>query len=204
MGRHRKDRPWAAGAATLHGTDLELVKAAVEGDAEAFDALIDRHAAEMFRLALCFSGARADAEDICQEAFIGAFLGLKRFDGRSSFKTWLTQILLRQAAKHWKKNKRHRPASIDANRNYGHANDDESKWSDHLPAASVNLDVSLDLLEIVGRLGEDHRRMIVLRELNGFSYDEISQALGIPIGTVESRLYRARAELRKLLKDYEP
>jgi len=186
----------------LQGSDSELAQAAARGDERAFHALVDRHAGDMFRLALSLSHGRADAEDICQEAFIGAYRGVRKFDGRSSFKTWLTRILLRQAAKIWKKNKRRNAMSIDAA--WDADSQGESSFSPLEPKApSVDADTNLDLVQMIAKLGPDHRQIVILREMHGMSYEEISQALNIPRGTVESRLYRARTELRKLLKDYE-
>jgi RNA polymerase sigma-70 factor (ECF subfamily) len=184
----------------LLGSDLELARAAARGDAQSFHALIDRHSAEMFRLALSLSGRRADAEDICQEAFIGAYRGLPRFDGRSSFKTWLTRIVLRQSAKVWKKSVWRNTVSLDAAAGSDGASGPRVKEAQ---GSVSRADMAMDLTDLIARLGPDHQQVIVLRELNGLSYDEIAEALGIPVGTVESRLYRARAELRKLLKDYE-
>jgi RNA polymerase sigma-70 factor, ECF subfamily len=170
---------------------MELARAAAEGDAQAFRALTDRHIEDLFRLALSLSGRRADAEDICQEALVGAFKGVRRFDGRSSFKTWITRILLRAAAKSWKKNKQRNHFSLEA-----------SAGGD-LRTSAPNQDARLDLLEVMKQLGPEHQQIIVLRELQGLSYDDISKTIGIPTGTVESRLFRARKELRRLLKDYE-
>jgi RNA polymerase sigma-70 factor, ECF subfamily len=149
--------------------DMELARAAAKGDAQAFHALVDRHAASLFRLALSLSGKRADAEDICQEALVGAFKGIARFDGRSSVKTWMTRILLRQAAKNWKKRKRRSAVSMDA-----------PNTSMEPQARAVNSDVGMDLLEVIGRLGPDHQQVVVLREMHGMSYDQIAEAVGIP------------------------
>jgi RNA polymerase sigma-70 factor (ECF subfamily) len=190
----------ASGEQSLLGSDLELARAAARGDAQSFHALIDRHSAEMFRLALSLSGRRADAEDICQEAFIGAYRGLPRFDGRSSFKTWLTRIVLRQSAKVWKKSVWRNTVSLDAQTGLDGASGPRVKEAH---GSVSKTDIAMDLTDVIARLGPDHQQVIVLRELNGLSYDEIAEALDIPVGTVESRLYRARAELRKLLKDYE-
>jgi RNA polymerase sigma-70 factor (ECF subfamily) len=180
----------AAGEFTLQLSDMELARAAADGDAHAFRALTDRHIEDLFRLALSLSGRRADAEDICQETLVGAFKGVRRFDGRSSFKTWITRILLRQASRTWKKNRQRTHLPIEA-------------IAGGLPAAAANQDARLDLLDVMKQLGPEHQQIIVLRELHGLSYEEISQAAGIPCGTVESRLFRARMELRKLLKDYQ-
>jgi RNA polymerase sigma-70 factor, ECF subfamily len=182
---------------------MDLARAAAGGDAQAFHALIDRHIADMFRLALSLSGRRADAEDICQETLIGAFKGVRRFDGRSAFKTWLTRILLRQAAKNWKKNQRKSAISLDAT---GGSNDSGGESRNRLiePQSPVkDTDAAMDLMDVISRLGPDHQQVVILRELQGLSYEEIAKTLEIPCGTVESRLYRARAELRKMLKDYD-
>jgi RNA polymerase sigma-70 factor (ECF subfamily) len=188
----------------LQSSDLELAKAASKGDAQAFDALVARYAGDMFRLALSLSASRADAEDICQEAFVGAFRGVHGFDGRSSFKTWLTRILLRQAAKIWKKGRRRNSISIDAAASGEPWSNGRQQNALELQAPVKDLDTNLDLLDVIRQLGPDHQQVVLLREVHGMSYDEIALSLGIPRGTVESRLFRARAELRKLLKDYEP
>src|SRR3954469_13449843 len=73
--------------------DLALVRAAAAGDQSAFHVVMDRHARRLFRIALSLSRSREDAEDICQETFVGAYRGLATFDGRSTVKTWLTKIL---------------------------------------------------------------------------------------------------------------
>ncbi len=198
----RLKSPVVAGDFRLQQSDVELARATAQGDSQAFRVLMDRHIDDLFRLALSLSGRRADAEDICQETLIGAFKGLKKFDGRSAVKTWLTRILLRQAAKNWKKKKRRNMVSLDSS-----AGVDDSggvlRGAAEPQTAAVNLDVSMDLLAMIKRLGPEHQQVVVLRELQGLSYEQIAQALDIPCGTVESRLYRARAELRKLLKDYD-
>jgi RNA polymerase sigma-70 factor (ECF subfamily) len=181
--------------------DLELARAAGRGDAQAFHVLVDRYSADLFRIALSMSSSRADAEDVRQVKLVGAFRGIARFDGRSSVKTWLTRILLRQAAKIWRQNKRRATLSIDQRRRS--SNGSEDMPAIELQAAAVDRDTSMDLMDKIATLAADHRQVILLREVHGMSYDEIAQSLGIPRGTVESRLFRARAELRRRLKHYE-
>ena len=193
--------PTPLGEPELQGSDLELARAAAKGDAQAFEALVDRHSAELFRIALSMSSGRADAEDICQETFVGAFRGLRGFDGRSSVKTWLIRILLRQAAKVWKKNRRRRSTtSIDAISQVNGRGENRSMLEPQ--ARAKDHDTAMDLMEKIHHLRPDHQQVIVLREVHGMSYDQIAAALAIPRGTVESRLFRARAELRRRLKDY--
>jgi RNA polymerase sigma-70 factor (ECF subfamily) len=179
----------------LQLTDLELVHQAAKGDGAAFHALVDRHAPELFRLAVSLSARHADAEDVVQETFIGAYQGLRRFDGRASVKTWLKRILMRQAARAWNKSKRGRNMlSIEA--------------VDALPprrenrSATALVDGRVDVGAVIKTLAPEHREVIVMREFEQMSYSEIAEVLELPIGTVESRLHRARAELRTKLGDY--
>ena len=184
-------------APTVPDGDLDLVRSAAAGDRQAFHALVDRHSDSLFRLALSMSRNRADAEDVLQETFIGAYRGLARFSGRSSVKTWLTQILLRQAAKMWHHTKRSREAvAIDSPAGAA-VGESLSR-----PSAQVDVERRMDLMAVIDRLPEDHRQVILLREVQGLSYEEITQVLGVPQGTVESRLHRARAALKQRLKGY--
>src|SRR5437870_2758794 len=141
--------------------------------------------------------SRDDAEDVLQEAMIGAFRGVKKFDGRSSVKTWLTSILIRQAAKGWHKN-RHQRATLSI-----HAAARESASHDVrslcVGSSAENADRRMDVMAMLKKLSADHQQVIVMREIQGLSYDEIATALGVPRGTVESRLHRARHELREKL-----
>jgi RNA polymerase sigma-70 factor, ECF subfamily len=183
----------------LQATDLELMQAAAGGDDAAFHALIDRHAKSMFRVAMSMSHNRADAEDLMQETFVGAYRGLKRFDGRSSVKTWLMSILTRQAAKGWHRGRHHRATqSIQAVEENTERHD--SAMSTASPTSAV--EHRLDVMQVLHTLAPPHREVLVMRELQGLSYDEMAQALGVPRGTIESRLHRARAEFRQRLNGY--
>ncbi len=186
--------------------DLELVRKAAGGDEKAFHTLVDRHAQGLFRVALNLTPTRSDAEDLCQETFAGAFVGLSRFNGQASVKTWLTRILMRQAAKAWHKGKRHRKnLSIDAPDGADIAYGSESGAGGlTVPPAQLAVDQKMDLTKILDTLDPPHKEVLLLREMQGLSYEEIAQTLDIPRGTVESRLHRARAELRGKLKDYRP
>ena len=170
-------------------TDSELVSQARRGDAAAFHQLVDRHGGALYGLACRLVGNPADAEDVMQEMLAGAFRGLSAFRHQSSVKTWLTQILVRQAARHHRDAARYR-----------------LKLHDQAPAGRLSdqkrADVRMDLSEAIAALSEEHREVIVLRELEGLGYDEIAAVLSVPRGTVESRLFRARRELRDFLKEY--
>jgi RNA polymerase sigma-70 factor (ECF subfamily) len=185
-------------AAERSRVDLQLLRQAGGGDAAAFSALVDRHAKPMYRLAYMLTGSAADAEDVLQETWTGVYKALKRFEGRSTVKTWLTRILTTQVAL-WRRKRRGGMLSLD---------DSPVAQADALPgrehSAARRSDWQSDLDVALGRLSPDHREVIVLREVDGLSYDEIAEALRVPRGTVESRLHRARGELRKLLQAYVP
>jgi RNA polymerase sigma-70 factor (ECF subfamily) len=182
----------------LQQSDIELARRAAGGDGVAFHAIVDRHAQDLFRLARSLSKTTQDAEDIVQEVFVAAFRGIGKYNGDASLRTWLSGILVRQAAKSWHKSRHSRTAlaldtSLDVPR-------DDRRLS--TASATAAVDHRLDLAAALPKLAPEHREVLVLREIQGLSYNEIGQALKIPQGTVESRIHRARKELRGQLKEY--
>jgi RNA polymerase sigma-70 factor (ECF subfamily) len=178
----------------LEISDLELVSRAQTGDASAFHELLDRHAGYLFGVAASMVGNAADAEDVVQETLLGAFRGLRGFEGRSSVKTWLTSILIRQTAMRRRSAGRRLAASLES------AAEAESGPSASPPTEAT--DTRIDLMAAIQELSPDHREVIVLREINGLSYEEMAEALGVPRGTIESRLFRARRQLQERLEGY--
>jgi len=128
----------------------------------------------------------------------GALWALHGFKGHSSVKTWLSSIVVKQAAKCHRRRARHRAVSLNE---LGEAAALPSSALE-VQDATVRSNVRLDLVAVLQTLSPEHREAIVLREMEGLSYDEIAESLGVPRGTVESRLYRARQELRNRLKGY--
>jgi RNA polymerase sigma-70 factor (ECF subfamily) len=182
-------------------SDATLVYLASEGDSAAFHKLLDRHAEKLFRVALCLTPTRADAEDLLQETLLGAFRSLKTFGGRSSVKTWLISIMTRQAARSVR-GLRNCQTFHSIDRAPGETVSGAAPLT--VDSGSETADCRMDLISVLKQLSPDRREIIVLRDIDGLSYDEIGEALSIPRGTVESRLYRARADLRQLLVDYVP
>ena len=170
-------------------SDLELLRKAAAGDGAAFHELVDRHADRLFALATSLLRNTADAEDVVQETFAGAFRGLAKFEARASVKTWLTRILFLQVAK-WRRDRKGK----------------QTQPIEAAAAATENrestVEQKVDLHAALATLSPEHQEVLLLREFEQLSYDEIATVLGVPRGTVESRLFRARAELRTRLKSY--
>jgi RNA polymerase sigma-70 factor (ECF subfamily) len=203
-----RSREFGGETAHLHATDSQLVRRARHNDEAAFHELVDRYAGYLYGLAFSLVGNAADAEDVVQETFSGAFRRLSSFEERATVKTWLCQILIRQAATCRRSRGRRRMVFL------GNLSESSQAllWKEGADAPTrppyvwraSELDVRLDVLETLESLTPDHREVIELREMEGMSYDEIAATLGIPRGTVESRLFRARQELKERLKAYLP
>ena len=175
--------------------ETELVACAAKGDVEAFGALFDRYAREVYRLACSMGHGGGDAEDLMQDTFLAALEGIARYEGRSTFKTWLLGILFRQSGQRTRYARRRETEVFDEH----HISGDAGKGA---TVASLRHDSRMDVHATLNTLSPEHRAVVVLRELEGFSYDEIATTLAIPRGTVESRLFRARALLREQLHEY--
>lgn len=177
--------------------DADLVAAAAAGDHDAFDALVRRHERSIVNLARALTGGASDAEDLAQEAFIRAWKSLGQFRGDSTFRTWLHGIALNVIRTHRGRLARLRRMLFSAPADAEH---------DPLEQAAVEdrVDRALELRDGIDRalaqLPDELRAALVLRDVQGLEYREIAEALGIPIGTVESRIFRARQRLRPLLE----
>ncbi len=175
--------------------DPALVRQIGRGDAAAFRVLVELHGRYLYGIAHALTGNTADAEDLVQETFAAAANG--RFRGESSIRTWLVRILVRRAAM-WRRSLRRRVSRepLDAGRS-------ESPTAEVVaPPETSATDARLDLAAMLECLSPEHRAVIVLRELEGMSYEEMAAALDVPRGTVESRLHRAREELRRRFEGY--
>jgi RNA polymerase sigma-70 factor (ECF subfamily) len=194
----RRRRTVPTDEAHCHDSDAELVRRIHRGDDTAFQRLVDRHGPRLLRLATWMLGNAADAEDVVQETLAAAFRGLGGFRGRSSVKTWLSRILIKRVARLRRYRRVRRALSLE--QVLGRAGAASSRG----PAETARADVRMDVAAVLTKLSQDHRSVIVLREMQGMSYEEMSEVLAVPRGTVESRLFRARQKLRELLKDYLP
>jgi RNA polymerase sigma-70 factor (ECF subfamily) len=177
--------------------DGELVQAAAAGSREAFDELVRRHHAAILTLARVLTGGRGDADDLAQEVFVRAWRSLRGFRGESTFRTWLhrvgVNVIRTGQAKQGRLLRMFAPRLSKA----------EDETFDP-PSTEEAVDSALARRQIIDRalaaLPEELRLPVTLRDLQGLEYKEISAVLGLPIGTVESRIFRARQRLKPLLE----
>jgi RNA polymerase sigma-70 factor (ECF subfamily) len=179
--------------------DDQLVARAAQGDRAAFDVLVLRYQHKIVHLTERLVG-EADALDVAQESFIKAYRALKNFRGQSAFYTWLYRIAL-NTAKNFLVARKRRPASRDIDAGdaelYGYT--DQMSHSDTPEALALSDEIRDKVSAAIDHLPADLREAITLRELDGLSYEEIAQAMDCPIGTVRSRIFRARAVVDEVL-----
>ena len=181
-------------------TERELVDRARAGDQDAFEQLVLNNQNRVYTLALRMVNDREEAADLAQEAFLKAWQGLPSFQGDSSFSTWVYRLASNACIDYLRKQKRRREVehvlSLD---------DEESGWTepadwDQDPQRQLErAERSREVARGLEALPDHHRQVLTLRELSGLSYQEIGQALELDIGTVKSRIARARLALRKIL-----
>lgn len=188
-------------------SDWDLVRQTREGDRTAFRALVERYQRKVSGLAIGMLRNQDDALDVVQEAFAKAYQNLDRFKGDSSFYTWLYRITVNLCIDHQRRESRLAQVPIDTTGERGDGDEamgavvsDESVGSDPVRGAE-GTEIRERLEEAMSELTPEHRAVILLREVEGLSYDEISHALDCPKGTVMSRLHYARQQLKQKLQE---
>lgn len=174
----------------------ELARRAGRGDEDAFSELVRLHEKKVYNLALRICGNQEDAADAAQEAFLSAWRGLPNFRGEAGFSTWLYRLTSNAAIDCLRRTGRRRESVSLDDRELGL---DAVDGAPSPQAAAEGKELRQAVLEGLGQLSEDHRQALALRELQEMSYEEISAALGVDLGTVKSRISRARGALRKIL-----
>lgn len=179
-----------------------LASRAADGDQHAFRSLVEKTHATSYRLALRMLGRPAEAEDVVQETYIRTWQGLAKLRDKRAVLAFVCRITRNVATDKLRKLGRRRIDSLDAQigDNIGALVDSIAHEG---PAADEQLEsaqVQVAVRAVVDQLKDKHRVVLLLREVDGMSYDEISEALGVPVGTVESRLHRARKELAQKLE----
>ncbi len=201
----------AAAVAAADGApaDGEIVRRAQAGDHDAFRMLVERYQGRAYGLALRILRNEEQAKDAVQDAFLKVYRSLDRFEGRAGFYTWLYRIVMNQCLDHKRRDKSDREVEWNDESAVGVLDASESAASPAGRDADREApDVAIERSETrqavarpIDALPEDARRTIQLREIDGLSYKEIAEAMGIPKATVMSRLHYARQRLRELLQE---
>jgi len=178
----------------MHTTEQALIEQARSGDASAFGELVRLHQDRLFSAVMHIVHCSAEAEDVVQEAFVHAFRRLDSFRGESSLYSWLYRIAFNRSVS---RRRRERPTqSLDQAGDGG----TQSLAEEASPSHRLELqEQRSQLRQALGRLSEEHRAILVLREWEDFDYSQIADTLGVKLNTVRSRLHRARSQLRQEL-----
>ncbi len=182
--------------------DLELLKRCLAGDGSAWEALVRQHTRKVYNLCYRFTGRTQDAEDLTQEIFIKIFQTLKSFDAaQGAFTTWLNRVARNHLVDHYRRT-RHDRVTSSIEDELGTI--EEKPSPEAQPIGQLELRERKELLQLgLDRLSPDLREAVVLRDLHDLDYQEIAQVLGVPSGTVKSRINRGRLELARVLKRME-
>ena len=177
--------------------DAQLIDEALRGESASFGQLVRRYQDRLYNTMVHVVNSAEEAQDVCQEAFVQAFVKLEQFQRTSAFYTWLYRIAFNVAIS---RRRRHKP-TVSVEQSREHSGDEPI---DPHEAPHVRLEQSERVAQVqaaLATLSEDHRAILVLREMEGFAYETISELLDLPVGTVRSRLHRARLQLREQLME---
>jgi RNA polymerase sigma-70 factor (ECF subfamily) len=193
--------PGCGGEGMTRERELEIISAVLSGDANAFEELVLEYQTRVYNIAMKMTGNEDDAFDISQEAFLKAYRALGGFRGEASFGSWLYRLTANLSVDFMRREARHRPEKavyLD--------DETEGERPVEIPDLSSEPQTALERRETLEaieaglkRLPEEQRLILVMRDFNGLSYQEISEALNVEMGTVKSRIYRARARLASFL-----
>jgi RNA polymerase sigma-70 factor (ECF subfamily) len=196
------DMPLEAQALGRTSPERELVASCRTGDPLAFARLVELHEGMVFNLGARLLGDREEARDVAQEVFLQVYRMLGRFEGRSSLKTWIYRIAVNQChnrRRFWHRRRRDREQAFDEGLSAGDAGSAATGSSSPYEEARRR-ERARRVQEALLGLSFEHRCVLVLREVEGLTCDEVAVALGIPEGTVKSRLSRARDAMRVRLR----
>jgi len=186
---------------TPEQSDLALVQRVQRGERSAFDVLVLRYQQKVLKLVLRYIRDPMEAEDVVQEAFIKAFRAIGSFRGDSAFYTWIYRIAINTAKNALVSSKR-RPVSYDIDVQDPEQGDLEARLTDGETPEQLAMteEIRQTVNHAMADLPEDLRTAIVLREIDGLSYEEIAESMDCPVGTVRSRIFRAREAIDRRLR----
>jgi RNA polymerase sigma-70 factor (ECF subfamily) len=181
-------------------TDAELIARHLTGDGAAFDAIVDRYERRVYAVAMRMCGEIEDARDVTQDVFLTALRALKTFRSEAKLSTWLHKLAINASLDHLRRRRRRNARPLEE----AHALVDPARGPDERAADAER---AAAVRRALAAVSPEHRAVVVLHDLQGLEYAEVAEALGVALGTVKSRLHRARLELARLLghlKEGEP
>ena len=195
---------------TISFEDAALVEQCQSGDMQAFGSLVAKYQDRIFNMVYRMCGRRADAEELAQEAFLKALERIGQFRGHSQFYTWLFRIAANLTISHRRRGGRVRFQSLSGPEEFEHSQADAltaavARRRNPAPEAAVMAaETNRRVMEALEELDDEFRLVVVLCDMEEMDYAQIAQVLGVPVGTVKSRLHRARCMLREKLADLVP
>jgi len=175
----------------LDDVDIHLVRRAKRGEIDAFETIVRNYQDFVYRTAYGVTQHHSDAKDVAQETFVKVFLSIKNLKEERTFPTWIARITARTALDWIEKHRRIPQSNVELERLASNKNESQAA------------DARIDLQRGMNALSPEHRMVLVLRDIQGFEYEDISNILEIPIGTVRSRIHNARLQLRRELLSSE-
>ncbi len=187
-------------------SDHELLRACRRGDKKAFEELVQRYQRKVLAVAVGMVHNPEDAMEIAQDSFVKAFQNLDRFKGESSFYTWLYRIVVNRAIDFQRRQRRHPTVAFEEGGVGDEVKEGDTVWNNDASLdpfrRAQSQEIGERVAQAVDELTPDHKAVILLREVEGLSYEEISRVMQCSKGTVMSRLHYARKKLQKRLKDF--
>ena len=183
--------------------EAAVIQAVLDGDVNAYEALVKEYEKNVYNLALRMTGNSEDAADMAQEAFIKAYNSLTAFRGDSKFSVWLYRIVSNVCLDFLRSRSRKQTVSLSTENDDGEEVELDIADETHSPEQLLDRGLTRDAVRRgLAALPPDHREILLLREIQGLSYEEIADVLGLEAGTVKSRIFRARKKLCSfLIKD---
>ena len=178
--------------------EADLISRCKKGDQEALKEIFDQYHQRVYRIAYGVVRHREEALDIVQEVFIKLFRSIQNFEGKSKFYTYLYRMAMNTAIDHTRKMGKNLSLSLDEDRGFQPSERDEKRPD----RALLDKELEERVNQAMGKLPGDQRAALILREVEGLSYQEMAEAMGCSIGTVMSRLHYGRKRIQALLKDY--
>ena len=184
----------------MSASDQELIGQFLNGDTDAFGELIVRYQDRLFNALTKMLGSSEDALDVAQEAFIHAFEKLSTFRGDAAFYSWLFRIAMNAAISRKRRERRKSSASLDAIREQSGSEATDARPDTAPSHASDVAERQRIVQDALLKLSDEFRTVLVLKEIDGMKYEQIAEVVDVPVGTVRSRIHRARCEMRDILR----